>query len=276
MRFFIGLLIIIIGILLIANGFSYNFFYTLVINFSKFWPVLFIIIGISIMSSIKGFGWLKYLNMVVAILFVILLLFVPSDMNVGIMKEDSFNVDISGENLVYMDFDVPRLKINVVSDENINEIKGKYRVSLSDFRIDKIGNRIKFRSDDDSWMRWSRDSSLELELPSNVRYVATFNAGIVDLDTDINENIFERMDFNGGIVRINYSADGFDLPLKINITGGIVDGNLYVPDKTTYYKNITGGLRHVDVDDKMVFERDNPDVMIDVSGGISNFGIKRK
>src|SRR6056297_1416006 len=136
MRLFFGILLAIIGFTLLFGMFSGDIILRIIHNFFNAWPIIFIFIGLSILSEIKGLKWVKYINYALSILFVLYLVFAPLTTNEDAFS-GNFEVPVSSEYSEYdiqMDFAVINLEVRY-HDEDYIDFQFTNSMSEPDFEI---------------------------------------------------------------------------------------------------------------------------------------------
>ena len=93
MRLFFGILFILIGVMVFTGSFQWDIFVNALDNLFQAWPFIFVLIGFSVLSKIKGLHWLKYFHALLAIAFFLFLFLWPSK-NVTEAKIAHMPVDV--------------------------------------------------------------------------------------------------------------------------------------------------------------------------------------
>src|SRR6056297_2643210 len=167
MRLFFGILLLVIGILLVFGLFDSSVFSTIFENLFYLWPFILILIGLSILSNIKGLRWLRFINAIFIVLFTLALIFYPSDLlSDGEYEEYQFQIALNesaDKNIV--EIDVATVYLEVVTDETLeNIISGTYYSNVDDTDVRISGNRIRITRKNDNKFFAFRKPKYELHL----------------------------------------------------------------------------------------------------------------
>src|SRR6056297_1408726 len=153
MHLFFGVMLLVIGVLLVFGLFYATIFSTIFENLFYLWPFILILIGLSILSKIKGLRWLRFINAIFIICFALALIFYPTDFLTDKQyQEYSFQValDETAEKNI-LELDVPTVYLEVVSDESLdNMISGTYYSHVDDTQIRISGNRVRISRENDN------------------------------------------------------------------------------------------------------------------------------
>lgn len=246
MRLAFGLIILLVGVFLVFGFFSADVFLNLLINFAKFWPIIIILVGIGILSGVKGMKWLKYINALLIVCFVLALFFWPAGSDYGRNYTQTLTMD-SGETsreLIELRIDTPitKLKIMPLGETVSDDIIGKmdYAVTYGNklkVRDSEGLNKITYTIEPDNF--WFSSTDISLMLNPKKKYRLIFNTGIIKGNLNLTDLNVEYIDINSGIVDIS-----IDLPEEndsdIKIDCGILNSKIIVPDNVELSMDVEG------------------------------------
>ncbi|HOO74489.1 MAG TPA: hypothetical protein PLS66_04275 [Tepiditoga sp.] len=281
MRFAFGLIIIVIGVLLLFGTINVNIFFNVINNFFTVWPIIFIFIGLSIISKIEGFKWVKWINSILSILFVIYLFFFPGQNYSAKIYEGNETIPIT-ENFeeIYIDIDCPISNMKINFEDSTDEIAFKYSSLNTQPEIDSFGNRIKI--DTTPGIRYfipSSNPALKLELIKGIKYYISIDSGISKVEADNLNNYIKELNINSGIINVtvnnlrdgNYSYG----ETKFDFDTAILNMKIYTPSETTYDYDIDTAFKTFDVSSGIIRNSENPDMYFNIDSAFSNITIKK-
>lgn len=261
MRLAFGLIILLVGILLVFGFFSADVFLNLLINFSRFWPFIIILVGIGILSGVKGMKWLKYINALFIVVFVLSLFFWPAGTNYGRNYSHTLtmeNQEASNE-VIELRIDLPIAKLRIMPyDGTIDE----NTVGKIDYAV-TYGNQLKVRESDgftkivyniepDSF--WFSSSDISLMLNPGKKYRLILDSGILKGNLNLTGLNVEYVDIDSGIVNITINLPGGN-DSDIKIDSGIMNSKILVPDNVNLSMNVEG-LKSVKISEDYELEND--------------------
>ncbi|APT75439.1 hypothetical protein LN42_02825 [Marinitoga sp. 1137] len=279
MKYVMGIFFVLMGIFLILNGFDIDLFTRIVFNFTRFWPFIFIMIGISILSSTKKLKWMKHLNTVVGIIFILLLLFwnkntfdtsFSFDYNEEKYEKNYFEIlpDEYENKTFKMDFSAVTVKVNIRDD--IDKIEGTY-YGPEPLEIRNNGNVIKINSD--TFLK--NGYKIILDLPSKYTYNFDINAGAANFELKEQYNNIEKISIDAGAANIKGEIrEGFNIPLVINTDSGALKLSLKIPENSTYFYSLDGLVKNTHIDSGLIKTDINPDIRIISDSGVSSISLK--
>ncbi|KAF2956961.1 hypothetical protein [Marinitoga sp. 38H-ov] len=271
MRYIIGLFFIIIGVLFVFQGFNLDLILRMGINFSKFWPFLLIIIGISILS--KEIKWLKIINIFLLFGFLLSLIFWDYNNNVFIFKEykdyekmefeilpDSNNLDLY--------FDLSTLNIEISTDSESDKISGYYYGPMI-LNIDKKGNSIFFKNE----KIFGTDYKMFIKIPEKYLYNFYLECGVVNIELNNIKNVIKILSIDSGVININGKIKSFDKNMYLDMDGGVSKIKLIVPKKTTYSLNYDGGIKSINISKNLIEDIDG-NLRGNIEAGVLNIKLE--
>src|SRR6056297_1508379 len=219
MRLFFGVLLLVLGILLVFGLFNSSVFSTIFENLFYLWPFILILIGLSILSNIKGLRWLRFINAIFIILFALALIFYPNDLlSDGVYEEYPFQVALdesADKNII--EINVATIYLEVISDETLeNKITGTYYSNVDDTDIRITGNRVRISRKDDNTFFFFRKPKYELLLtiPEKSNIELLIDSAVFKGDINLEKNSIEIIDINTAILNLNLKIKAFPIPLE--------------------------------------------------------------
>ena len=267
MRLFLGALFAIIGFLLLFGFFTGEIVLRIFHNFFTAWPIIFVFIGISILSGIKGLKWVRYINYALSIVFVLYLVFVPVA-NREDMFSGNFEIPVNEEYSSYdiqMDYAVINLEIKY-HEKDFIDFQFKDNNSKPDFEIN--GNRI--RIENTYFFATTNNSKIMVYLPEEVEYDFDLNSAIVNLDIEGESNYINDLKIDTAISNLKLESDFFPVVLDLETNTAISNIKIYSSKETTYDIDKEGPFISSKVDDIFINDNVNPEIKIDSDTAFGN------
>jgi hypothetical protein len=271
MRAIIGLLILLIGVLLLTGFFNTGILFRMIFNFFRLWPIFFVFIGISILSSIKGLRWMKYINYLLGIFFAIYIVFMPlesrffdfnsENRNFEILNTESKNVDI--------DIDYPSVVL-AIEVKDIEQISIEYDSDDLKPDIKILNDKIKIDYDDNFLKGTNR--YITLVLPKDKNYKIDIDSAYADLRVKDNYSSINEIHFDTAITRLYYENQGDMKYLKLISNSAIFKADIDVLENTRYDYNKSTAIFTRNING-MNRDRDMPQLYLDINTAISNIDI---
>lgn len=270
MRLFLGLLLAIIGFTLLFGFFSGDLVLRIFYNFFNVWPIIFIFIGISILSNIKGLKWMKFINYALSVVFVIYLVFVPISHKEE-MFTGNFEVPVTSDYSDYniqIDYAVINLEVRYYDKDYIdfqfNETMGK-----PDFEIN--GNRI--RVENTYFFATTRNTKVILYLPRNLEYDFDLNSAIVNFLSNNESNYINDLRIDTAISNIKIEAQEFPVRLDINTNNAISNIKIYSNSQINYDLTKDAAFVKTDIDDNFIRNSLDPQLTVDIDAAFGNLSL---
>lgn len=267
MRLFFGILLAIIGFTLLFGIFSVDIVLRIFSNFFNAWPIIFVFIGISILSGIKSLKWVRYINYALSIAFVLYLVFVPIA-----NREDMFNGNFEipiNENYSNYDIQIDFATINLdirYHEENYIDFQFKDNNSKPDFEIN--GNRIKIENT--YYFTTTNNSKIIVHLPENIEYDFDLNSAIVNMGVEGHSNYINDLKVDAAISNIKMESEFFPIKLKIDSNTAINNIKIYSSREATYDIDKNGPFISTKVDDNFINNKITPKIKIDSDSAFGN------
>jgi|SRR6056297_2409339 len=280
MPLFFGVLLLVIGVLLVFGLFDASIFSTIFENMFYLWPFILILIGLSILSKIKGLRWLRFINAIFIILFVLALIFYPSDlMSDGVYEEYAFQIALNesaDKNIV--EIDVAVLYLEVMTDKTLeNTISGTYYSNVDDTDVRISGNRVRIsRRDENKFFIFRKPKyELLLRIPEKANLELLIDSAVLKGDISLENNPIEIIDINTAILNMNLQANAFSVPLEIICESAINNLNITAPAGLRYSREMESAINKITVDDAFQEVDYDADLEVEIHAAINNFNLKQ-
>jgi len=280
MPLFFGVLLLVIGVLLVFGLFDASIFSTIFENMFYLWPFILILIGLSILSKIKGLRWLRFINAIFIILFVLALIFYPSDlMSDGVYEEYAFQIALNesaDKNIV--EIDVAVLYLEVITDKTLeNTISGTYYSNVDDTDVRISGNRVRIsRRDENKFFIFRKPKyELLLRIPEKANLELLIDSAVLKGDISLENNPIEIIDINTAILNMNLQANAFSVPLEIICESAINNLNITAPAGLRYSREMESAINKITVDDAFQEVDYDADLEVEIHAAINNFNLKQ-
>ncbi|MFP4461307.1 MAG: hypothetical protein ACLFQE_03845 [Thermotogota bacterium] len=280
MPLFFGVLLLVIGILLVFGLFDASIFSTIFENLFYLWPFILILIGLSILSKIKGLRWLRFINAIFIILFALALIFYPVDlMSDGVYEEYPFQIALNesaDKNIV--EIDVAVLYLEVMTDETLtNMISGTYYSNVDDTDVRISGNRVRIsRRDENKFFIFRKPKyELSLRIPENTHLELLIDSAVLKSDITIDNSAIDIIDVNTAILNMNLAANTFSVPLEIICESAINNLNIKAPADLRFRRMMESAINKITIDDAFQEVDYDADLDIEIHAAINNFNLKQ-
>jgi len=273
MKIFMGLFILLIGLLLLFGVFNASIWIDIVNNFLFAWPVIFVFIGISILSGIEKLHWLRYINSILIILFTLYLIF-GSGFNLTGSNDDyefTHTINPTGE-VVRLDIDFPEILVDLEFVKDSNEIRGVYTSRGNDLEMSGTDDSLRLTSTSNyHFIPFGMGRKITLYLPENYKYRIDSDSAVFRIEDRFIENRIEKISLNSAVVQIDLQYDIMEYPLAIDVNSAIINSKIIMPESTTYRGNFDGAFKSLDIELKK--SNDSPDLILDYDAAIMNLDL---
>jgi len=282
MRIFFGVFIVLIGIFLLFGTVTNDLWWNVLNNFFSVWPIIFVFIGLSVLSKISGLKWLRIVNSVLIILFVVFLFFFPgfSGKNTNLI-ETQVNVALeAGIEKVSIEVKIDNINLIIrpARKESQNSITGSIMATEADeIQIIQSSGRLRIISNEHKnafFFFAPKDRIVELFLPENIYYDLYAAGGIITSRITLRKNIIEEIDFEGGIIDLDFETELIEKPFEIISNSGISKIKLTIPKTSTSNTSLEGGIKNFSAEVYLIKQSLDPQVYIEVNSGIMNIDLK--
>lgn len=290
-----GLLLIILGILLGLSSFGL-IDWAFLLYMLRFWPVLLIIIGISILAGKSPLSFWLVLLVIVATLITSFYLWDSSDYkNVGnnlSKSEESVLIapDVEIANLE-LDFAAGKLNMDVNDDRALAILYGGFR---SEPKIDHLttGNKAEYKIikqasgfyihflSDKSLMEWN------ISLPQNILWHLDLELGASKADLDFRDIDLKSLDLDMGAGDTTIRLGEREMDVELDIDVGASTVKIVVPDTMELDIKLDGGLISTNFDTLGLTQEgdhyftegvsSSSKLILRLEGGASNFELLRQ
>ncbi|MFO7882289.1 MAG: hypothetical protein R6U52_07105 [Kosmotogaceae bacterium] len=290
MKVAIGTLLVIFGLLFIFGYFGSEILYNALYNFIFLWPVILIFIGLGILSSIKGLKWLKYVNGILIVCFVVFLVFWPSDMATPYTASTREEINLEGyagkELRIIVKSTVGELVIKphegIITGDSPGKLSysGPARASLKIEReiVDGVLTLTVGHEQTTFFMNGRR--KIEFELSPAYSYEIETNQFVTRCDMDLSALKVSKIEVNAGIINSDINLSRVT-PVELKLNAGIIRSKISLPENIGANFNISAGIKTVNVEDIKIADKSkftlgddigaNSNVYIE--GGIVNLNI---
>ncbi|HAA85574.1 MAG TPA: hypothetical protein DCE14_04380 [Kosmotogaceae bacterium] len=255
MKLVFGLIVLLLGVFLLLGVLSADVFLVFLTNLARFWPVVLILVGISILSGIKGLGWLRYINAVLVFAFILFLLFWPADLFPGarvrdvplLLPEEAARVETIE---LRIEISVADVSVSAATSPLESGVVGLMDYSPSSGRIrireEVRDGRVIFTIYPDTDFAWIRGASLDLKLEDSYNYEIWIDGAILKVDVDPGTLDISRLFTKSGICNFNIGIP-VGVNSRISIEAGIVAGSLSFPENVRATLTTEAGIRSVSI-----------------------------
>lgn len=289
MRWFWGILIIVIGILILGQNFSWwnN------INFIQYWPLLLIIFGIALMVKNLSYGpIIIILSFLLAIGLIVSGVLPKTIKNTSVSVANTFFADLpNGVDKGGLNVETGAVKLNIDSGTD-KFIEGSLESSIFEPSLitSQNGNTISAdlkTTTKEDWLNWSRGkNNLDIKLTDKVPVDLSINAGASDIQMDLEKIKLSSLILKSGASSIDLKiGDNVESDANLSIKAGASNIKISVPKDLGVKATITSGLSSKDLSgfNKLSdsnYESDNystasKKINLSIDAGVSSIEITR-
>jgi len=295
MRWLIGAILILIGIIYLGQNLNWwdgvDFE-----NIGKFWPLLLVLFGVSMLTRHLKWGWVVFLMVLVASFGLVFYTTVYDKTLMGTSSE-KFSQDISFEkssdsNRGEIRIDTGALELNISEHDNNKFVEGNY---TSDIYKPNIGNyndkdnqifKISGSEKLNVWHITKAANKADLKLSQSLPYSFFINAGASNLKMNLSKIICAGVDISAGASEINLTlGENTAADAKIKIKAGASNIKINLPKelgaKFTIDAPLSGKeLQNLDKINDKEFRTKNYDssskkIEVAIDAGVSNIEVKQ-
>lgn len=258
-----GLIFVLVGVLLVLGIFTGDTLLNAFINLINYWPVILIFIGLSILSNIKGLRWLRFVNALLIVIFIIAIFFWPSVFLSGTraISNDILLESIEEPASVEIQLDLAMVNVQIEAIKELVPISTiaqvGYTVRGSDLIIEESGDSKvkKYLLKPESKLSWLGSSTVLIKLNPAYNYVFKLNSAAVNGKFNIKGLQFERVEIKCAILKADfYLPEITNSTLRIN--AAVINGDIFIPENvratmkaSAVIKNINSKLINTGKDD---------------------------
>lgn len=275
-----GLIFVFIGVLLIFGIFTGDTILNAFVNLINYWPIILIFVGLSILSGVKGLKWLRYLNAVLTVCFIVYIFFWPSAFLSGSRAvSDSVVLESADQpRTVEIKLDIAMVNLQI---EPMSGTVPLSTVAQVDYTV--RGSRLKVESSSssdvarywlgpDSNVSWLGSSTMIIKLNPAYNYTLRINSAAVNGKFELIELKIDRLELNCAVAKVDFKIPEVSNS-NIKVNAAIINGDIFLPDNVkailrgnAAIKNIKSKLTDTGSgSDSKVFEGSRVDYTSDLS-----------
>ncbi|MCD6546496.1 MAG: hypothetical protein J7K69_07575, partial [Thermotogae bacterium] len=271
MKIAFGIFIILLGVIILFFNPGWGLLERIFENFATAWPMILIFLGLAILSQVKKLRWLRILNTILMVLFIIYLLLWPDLLSFGNLNLYKSGIDLPIDvpvgSTVKLIFLTSSLNLKINDGESSTSLIGYYSFNSKYFEVISRENEFIFQSS--KGFSLGRKNEIELNLPENYKYEIIIKSGTSGLKFDLKRVIMEKLEIESGIASLNIKLKKLAFPTSIKIKAGITNANIEFPESTKYSLDFDGAIRNVKISN-LIEEKESPDVVLIGESGILN------
>ena len=271
MKIAFGIFIILLGVIILFFNPGWGLLERIFENFATAWPMILIFLGLAILSQVKKLRWLRILNTILMVLFIIYLLLWPDLLSFGNLNLYKSGIDLPIDvpvgSTVKLIFLTSSLNLKINDGESSTSLIGYYSFNSKYFEVISRENEFIFQSS--KGFSLGRKNEIELNLPENYKYEIIIKSGTSGLKFDLKRVIMEKLEIESGIASLNIKLKKLAFPTSIKIKAGITNANIEFPESTKYSLDFDGAIRNVKISN-LIEEKESPNVVLIGESGILN------
>ena len=271
MKIAFGIFIILLGVIILFFNPGWGLLERIFENFATAWPMILIFLGLAILSQVKKLRWLRILNTILMVLFIVYLLLWPDLLNFGNLNLYKSGIDLPIDvpvgSTVKLIFLTSSLNLKINDGESSTSLIGYYSFNSKYFEVISRENEFIFQSS--KGFNLGRKNEIELNLPENYKYEIIIKSGTSGLKFDLKRVMMEKLEIESGIASLNMKLKRLAFPTSIKIKAGITNANIEFPESTKYSLDFDGAIRNVKISN-LIEEKESPDVVLIGESGILN------
>ena len=277
MKIAFGIFIILLGVIILFFNPGWGLLERIFENFATAWPMILIFLGLAILSQVKKLRWLRILNTILMVLFIIYLLLWPDLLSFGNLNLYKSGIDLPIDvpvgSTVKLIFLTSSLNLKINDGESSTSLIGYYSFNSKYFEVISRENEFIFQSS--KGFNLGRKNEIELNLPENYKYEIIIKSGTSGLKFDLKRVMMEKLEIESGIASLNMKLKRLAFPTSIKIKAGITNANIEFPESTKYSLDFDGAIRNVKISN-LIEEKESPDVVLIGESGILNLKLVGK
>jgi hypothetical protein len=282
MKLFFGLVFILVGISLLFGFFNAGIWSNALDNFIAVWPVVFIFIGLGILSNIRALRWTKAVNGVLIILFVLFLFFWRWDigwngpLNTYTVPSMAIEEDVDEMTLI---FRVASLEVELYPQTASEKtIKGNYQSYAENLLIKRSKNEITMEFPREYALTFSKNykKKMTLFLPAECSYVVQIESGSTRWYSEFERNPFKSVEVNAGLATVETKFLQTDIPFDLMIRAAVATLDMSFPSTISYHSEMKGAFKSLSHQGTSVEDENNARVRISVESAVIRSRIGEK
>ncbi|HPX98163.1 MAG TPA: hypothetical protein PLO74_08425 [Thermotogota bacterium] len=274
MKLFFGLVFILVGVLLLFGFFTANLWANVLDNFIAVWPVIFIFIGLSVMSNIRSLRWLNVVNGILIVLFVLFLFFWRWDIGwMGPLQEYTLPAISLRENEkeVKIIFRAASLDVEFAAQSAEDPlIQGTYFSHAQNLVLKQSENviTIDFPRKHAVTLTKNYKKKIKMVLPRQYSYQIVIESGTARFFSSFEDNPFSRVEINTAIGTIDSRFKRTEFPIAYVIKSAIGNVDITLPKDTPYFTDIRAVFRTIDLQGSQTRKEEETPISIRVESAI--------
>lgn len=255
MRIAMGLIFVLVGVLLIFGLFTGDTLLNALVNLANYWPVILVLVGLSILSSVKALRWIRYVNVLLIVAFVLFIFFWPSPFLSGEKavrnsvtleaSESSRSIEIL-LNLAMANITVESLMEDVASS---TFAVVEYSVRGTDLRIEEDSTQLsqRFVIRPDSNVSWLGTSTVVIKLNPDYNYVLKFDSAVMNGRFNLAELKVDELKLNGAVIKTELIIPEVG-PSNTKVNAAIINSEVFIPDGIRSILKANAAIRNIRTD----------------------------
>jgi len=255
MKIALGLIFVLVGVLLIFGLFTGDTLLNALVNLANFWPIILVLVGMSILASIRGLRWIRYLNTILIVAFVLFVFFWPSPFLAGKKAVSDTVVLESSDSATSIEIQLD-LAMSNISLEPLRDEVASSTVAVVDYAVRGSGLKIeqditqlsqRFIMKPESNVSWLGTSTVVMKLNPAYDYVLKFNGAVMNCNFSLGELRVDELRINGAIVKaiVSMSAAGFT---NIKVNAAIINSEIHIPENIRAILKPSAAIKNVKTD----------------------------
>jgi len=255
MKIALGLIFVLVGVLLIFGLFTGDTLLNALVNLANFWPIILVLVGMSILASIRGLRWIRYLNTILIVAFVLFVFFWPSPFLAGKKAVSDTVVLESSDSATSIEIQLD-LAMSSISLEPLRDEVASSTVAVVDYAVRGSGLKIeqditqlsqRFIMKPESNVSWLGTSTVVMKLNPAYDYVLKFNGAVMNCNLSLGELRVDELRINGAIVKaiVSMSAAGFT---NMKVNAAIINSEIHIPENIRAILKTSAAIKNVKTD----------------------------
>ncbi|MBN2218951.1 MAG: hypothetical protein JW697_01600 [Kosmotogaceae bacterium] len=255
MKIALGLIFVLVGVLLIFGLFTGDTLLNALVNLANYWPIILVLVGMSILASIRGLRWIRYLNTILIVAFVLFVFFWPSPFLAGekavsntVVLETS---DPATSIEIQLDLAISNISLEPLRDEVASSTVAvvDYAVRGSSLKVEQDTTQLsqRFVMEPESNVSWLGTSTVVMKLNPAYNYVLKFGGAVMNCNFNLGELRIDELRINGAIVKaIVFMSEAGSTNLKVN--AAIINSEIHIPENIRSILKASAAIKNVKTD----------------------------
>jgi hypothetical protein len=204
---------------------------------------------------VKGLKWLKYLNAILTVCFILFIFFWPSAFLSGSRTVSETTLLETTEELtvVEIQIDLPMVNIRIEAMEAAAPLSTvahvDHTIRGASLKIEESGSTTlkKWTLKTDSNLSWLTSSTMVLKLNPAYKYIIKLNTAAVNGSFDIAGLKVEELDINCAVLKADFRVPAVSNS-RIEVKTAISNGDIFVPENVRAFLRATAAIKNVKSD----------------------------